>query len=211
VMTAGRVPVAPVNAARPSPLSLGDVPGRDGRPLLHRRARRPLVHAGCPAVGLLAYLVGYLSSDMKWAQGPPYQYYIYLATTLHTIWPGRYRSNTWPLGRRPSWPATGVATRWNRSRPRGGLMLQSTRINAETWAFLRRRMIRETEAFLDEAFRHPERCIEIPARRWARAAGPPCSPVRSGRRCWRHLRSDKLRVMGCEPCDGPVWLVAQSS
>lgn len=34
-----------------------------------------------PAIGLTAYLVGYLSSDMSWAQGTRYQYYIYLATT----------------------------------------------------------------------------------------------------------------------------------
>jgi hypothetical protein len=34
-----------------------------------------------PAIGLTAYLVGYLSSDMSWAQGTQHQYYIYLATT----------------------------------------------------------------------------------------------------------------------------------
>ncbi|MBI4581772.1 MAG: hypothetical protein HY718_18900, partial [Planctomycetes bacterium] len=34
-----------------------------------------------PAVGLMAYLVGYLSADMSWAQGTKYQYYIDLATT----------------------------------------------------------------------------------------------------------------------------------
>jgi len=34
-----------------------------------------------PLVGLVAFLVGYLSSDMSWAQGTRYQYYIYLATT----------------------------------------------------------------------------------------------------------------------------------
>lgn len=34
-----------------------------------------------PAIGLAAFLVGYLSADMRWAQGIPYQYYIYLPTT----------------------------------------------------------------------------------------------------------------------------------
>jgi hypothetical protein len=34
-----------------------------------------------PAVAFVAYLVSYLSSDMSWAQGSRYQYYIYLATT----------------------------------------------------------------------------------------------------------------------------------
>ncbi len=38
------------------------------------------------------------------------------------------------------------------------------RINTEHWAVLRRRMLRETEAFLDEGLRHPERCIWIPTR-----------------------------------------------
>lgn len=34
-----------------------------------------------PTIGLAAFLVGYLSADMSWAQGTRYQYYIYLATT----------------------------------------------------------------------------------------------------------------------------------
>ncbi len=34
-----------------------------------------------PLVGLLAYLVGYLSANMSWAQGTEYQYYVALATT----------------------------------------------------------------------------------------------------------------------------------
>lgn len=34
-----------------------------------------------PLVGLMAYVVGYLSADMSWAQGTRYQYYVYLATT----------------------------------------------------------------------------------------------------------------------------------
>jgi hypothetical protein len=35
----------------------------------------------------------------------------------------------------------------------------------ELWAALRQRMLRETEAFIDDGLRHPERCIVIPARK----------------------------------------------
>jgi hypothetical protein len=34
-----------------------------------------------PIVAVIAFILGYLSSDMSWAQGPPYQYYAQLATT----------------------------------------------------------------------------------------------------------------------------------
>ncbi len=34
-----------------------------------------------PAVGLIGYLVGFLSADMSWTEGGPYQFFVYLATT----------------------------------------------------------------------------------------------------------------------------------
>ncbi|HSW44362.1 MAG TPA: hypothetical protein VLM89_02200 [Phycisphaerae bacterium] len=42
-------------------------------------------------------------------------------------------------------------------------MVRLSMASLETWAAIRRRMLRETEAFLDDALRHPERQIVIPA------------------------------------------------
>ena len=42
-------------------------------------------------------------------------------------------------------------------------MLPSARNRLESWAAIRARMLRETERFLEEALRHPERQVVIPA------------------------------------------------
>ncbi len=42
-------------------------------------------------------------------------------------------------------------------------MVRLSRASLESWVMIRRRMLRETEAFLDDALRHPERQIVIPA------------------------------------------------
>lgn len=81
-LTAGRTPVANVArgqtiAAVAGGLYLGAMAGRyftgvdDSRWYL----------LAVPVVGLVAYVVGYWSADMSWAQGTGYQYYAYLATT----------------------------------------------------------------------------------------------------------------------------------
>lgn len=41
-------------------------------------------------------------------------------------------------------------------------MLSRPRITPEMWAVLRRRMIRETESFINDGLQHPERGIYIP-------------------------------------------------
>ena len=46
------------------------------------------------------------------------------------------------------------------------------RTRMESWQFIRRRMIRETEHFLEDALRHPERRIAIPAVRVGAAGFP---------------------------------------
>ena len=51
-------------------------------------------------------------------------------------------------------------------------MLHLPRARLESWAVLRRRMLRETEAFLDDALRHPERQVVIPAVPVGEAAFP---------------------------------------
>lgn len=81
-LTVGRTPVANVHrgqtiAAIAAGLYLGAMAGRYFTGV--RDVRWYLL--AVPAVGLTAYLVGYLSADMNWAQGTQYQYYIYLATT----------------------------------------------------------------------------------------------------------------------------------
>ncbi len=80
-LTAGRTPVSNVLrgqtiAAVAAGLYLGAMAARYFTGI--RDVRFYLL--AVPAVGLMAYLVGYLSADMTWAQGK-YQYYIYLATT----------------------------------------------------------------------------------------------------------------------------------
>jgi len=42
-------------------------------------------------------------------------------------------------------------------------MLHLPQVRLESWAVLRHRMLRETEAFLEDALRHPERQVVIPA------------------------------------------------
>lgn len=42
-------------------------------------------------------------------------------------------------------------------------MLRLPRARLEHWVILRRRMLRETEAFLEDALSHPERQVVIPA------------------------------------------------
>ncbi|HOA75722.1 MAG TPA: hypothetical protein PL151_03845 [Phycisphaerae bacterium] len=81
-LTAGRTPVANVHrgqtiAAVAAGLYLGAMAARYFTGVRDVRWYALAV----PAVGLTAYLVGYLSSDMQWAEGPPYHYYKYLATT----------------------------------------------------------------------------------------------------------------------------------
>lgn len=81
-LTVGRTPVANVHrgqtiAAIAAGLYLGAMAGRYFTGVYDVRWYLLAV----PAVGLTAYLVGYLSADMSWAQGTQYQYYIYLATT----------------------------------------------------------------------------------------------------------------------------------
>jgi hypothetical protein len=51
-------------------------------------------------------------------------------------------------------------------------MLYVPRIKLESWVVLRRRMLRETEAFLEDALRHPERQVMIPAVPVGQAAFP---------------------------------------
>ena len=46
------------------------------------------------------------------------------------------------------------------------------RSRVENWQFIRRRMIRETEHFLEDALQHPERRIVIPAIRVGTAEFP---------------------------------------
>ena len=80
--TAGRDPAAPVQrgqtiAAVAAGLYFGAMGGRYFTGI--RDVRWYLL--AVPAGAILAWLVGYLSADMSWAQGTPYQYYIYLATT----------------------------------------------------------------------------------------------------------------------------------
>ena len=81
-LTDGRDPVAPTQrgqtiAAIAGGLYLGAMGGRYFTGV--RDVRWYLL--AVPAVGMLAWLVAYLSADMSWAQGPPYQYYTSLATT----------------------------------------------------------------------------------------------------------------------------------
>jgi len=42
-------------------------------------------------------------------------------------------------------------------------MVRLSRASLEAWVMIRRRMLRETEAFLEDALRHPERQMVIPA------------------------------------------------
>jgi len=51
-------------------------------------------------------------------------------------------------------------------------MLYWPRVKLESWAVLRRRMLRETEAFLEDALRHPGRQVVIPAIPVGQAAFP---------------------------------------
>ena len=51
-------------------------------------------------------------------------------------------------------------------------MLYVPRAKLESWAVLRRRMLRETEAFLEKALRHPEQQVMIPAVPVGQAAFP---------------------------------------
>lgn len=44
-------------------------------------------------------------------------------------------------------------------------MVRLSRASLEAWVMIRRRMLRETEAFLEDALRHPEMQIVIPALR----------------------------------------------
>jgi hypothetical protein len=37
-------------------------------------------------------------------------------------------------------------------------------MSPETWAAIRRRMIQETEEFIDDGLHHPDRCVYIPRR-----------------------------------------------
>jgi hypothetical protein len=81
-LTAGRTPVANVLrgqtiAAVAGGLYLGAMASRYFTGI--RDVRFYLL--AVPAAGLMAYVVGYLSADMSWAQGTRYQYYVYLATT----------------------------------------------------------------------------------------------------------------------------------
>jgi len=41
-------------------------------------------------------------------------------------------------------------------------MVRVSTASLESWVMIRRRMLRETEAFLDDALHHPERQIAIP-------------------------------------------------
>lgn len=41
-------------------------------------------------------------------------------------------------------------------------MVRASFASLESWVMIRRRMLRETEAFLDDALGHPERQIRIP-------------------------------------------------
>ena len=51
-------------------------------------------------------------------------------------------------------------------------MLHLPRIQLESWAVLRRRMLRETEAFIEDALKHPELQVVIPAVPVGEAAFP---------------------------------------
>jgi hypothetical protein len=42
-------------------------------------------------------------------------------------------------------------------------MVRLSRASLESWAMIRRQMLRETEVFLDDAVRHPERQPVIPS------------------------------------------------
>ena len=42
-------------------------------------------------------------------------------------------------------------------------MVRLSHASLQSWAIIRRRMLHETEAFLEDALRHPERQIVIPA------------------------------------------------
>ena len=44
-------------------------------------------------------------------------------------------------------------------------MLRPFHVDGERWAILRQRMLAETEAFLEDALRHPDRCIWIPTKK----------------------------------------------
>jgi len=48
-------------------------------------------------------------------------------------------------------------------------MVRLSHASLQSWAYIRRRMLRETEAFLDDALRHPEHQIVIPAVRHGEA------------------------------------------
>lgn len=43
-------------------------------------------------------------------------------------------------------------------------MVRLTRTSNENWLVLRRRMIAETESFLEDGLRHPQRCFVIPTK-----------------------------------------------
>jgi hypothetical protein len=81
-MTAGREPVANVQrgqtiAAVAGGLYLGAMAAR----YFTGVERSAWYIMSVPVVGLVAWLVGYMSADMSWAQAGKYQYYVYLATT----------------------------------------------------------------------------------------------------------------------------------
>jgi len=42
-------------------------------------------------------------------------------------------------------------------------MVRLSWASLETWVMIRRRMLQETEAFLEDAMQHPERQVAIPA------------------------------------------------
>lgn len=44
-------------------------------------------------------------------------------------------------------------------------MLGPTRKSPEMWAVLRRRMVHETEEFINDGLRHPEHCVYIPRKK----------------------------------------------
>jgi hypothetical protein len=48
-------------------------------------------------------------------------------------------------------------------------MVRASFASLESWVMIRRRMLRETEAFLDDALGHPERQIRIPVIRVGQA------------------------------------------
>ena len=48
-------------------------------------------------------------------------------------------------------------------------MVRASFTSLESWVMIRRRMLRETEAFLDDALRHPQRHIAIPVVRVGQA------------------------------------------